>query len=156
VGVSASTDLVDNEAVEVVIDQNKVADLAVELGGDYYKLGVVNVGRRLGAAQVIHVQIKAVSYVMEPMLYRPTALVHVRVLDCDPNAERKVMFPPPPPASNGVYPLTVEMRYRVSEDTSGRDAAALRKMLADRIGIDVAKVFYKHVLAQPGDMVKDR
>lgn len=156
VAVSASTDLVGNDAVDVVIDQKMVADLAVELGVDYYKLGVVNVGRRVGAAQVIHVQIKAVNYVMEPLLFRPTALVHVRVLDCDPKAERTVMFPPPPPDGTGIYPLTVEMRYRVSEDGTGRDAALLRKALADRIGIDVAKMFYKHVLSQPGDMRHDR
>lgn len=150
-------DLTARRLVSSVVDPRRTTELAAQMGPDWLRVPADQVGRQLGAAQVIHVHIVSASLAREPGVFVPSALVYVKVIDTStgkrlfPSADSTEWPEPstPPELAVGArgYPLRVLMSYRVAGE---RDPQAvileLRRSLAERIGRDVARLFYQHPL----------
>lgn len=153
VGANVGHHLTANQALpqDAIIPQNRLTELAVSLGEDYLTTPIDRVGQRLGARQVVYVLIRSVNMRVVANYYRPTVVVEVKLIDVDTG---KRLFPDP-----GDYPniqatppgmiLTVQMRHRTL-DEGRRDAESLlARRLAERIGLDVAQIFYDHEKPKP-------
>lgn len=104
------------------------------------------VGRLLGADQVIHVHIANAAVEYAAQVYRPRAAASVRVIDA---AQSRRLWPEsgklvdssqtPPP-----HTMVVEMSYRGTDFGGEGMRAMLFKALAEEIGREVAQLFYDH------------
>lgn len=100
---------------------------------------IARVGRRAGAGQVIHVLIDRFELEVAAGVYRPAALVRVKVID---TAGGERLFPAGGESGHAVTSRLFFQNHTHDDDRStGR---ALGRKLADRIGEDVAKLFHKH------------
>ena len=141
------------------VSPRRVSQLAEELGSEFDRLAIDEVGRRLGAEQVIHVLIESATLEYHAaMVLRPRARAQVRVIDAV--AGRRV-FPAvtgfqgpgaPPPGE----PVTVQMQHRGSPEDQrrGRDPL-LHRALAERLGLQVARLFFDHRLPERGEGIGD-
>lgn len=150
--------LVRNEALsEEPISPRRVAALAAELGADFDRTAIDELGRRLGAEQVIHVLVDSTSLEYAPTVMRPTARAEVKVIDA---VEGRRVFPritgfqgrdAPPPGE----PVVVEMHYQGSTGDPGRGRdSVLRRTLTERLAVDIAQLFYEHPEPEPGQSLR--
>ncbi len=140
-----------------VIDPRSLYDLAARLGSRYARTPIDQIGRELGADQVIHIYVALVKLIDQPGLLRPTATVHVKVIDTE---QGKRLYPSAQhievnPTAMNHQPVNVALRpYTFQGD--GRDKiSSLSRKLAKRIGRDTARLFYDHLPRQPGDPLED-
>lgn len=130
----------------------RVHELAARLGSDYPQTPIDQIGRALGAQQVIHVYIHSVSLSPEPGLLRPIVEAHVKVIDVE---QGRRVFPPPPQADQPLprshHPVTVTMFYRSAPNGGAEVMRAIQLKLVKRLGRDIARLFFDHVPRQPGD-----
>jgi hypothetical protein len=131
-----------------VIAGKEQAELAARLGPDKYaRTPIAKVGRELGAEQVVYVEVEDVILQPAPGIYRPAATLEVKVMDVASNSR---LYPEPPPIDEPTAPkrgrsLNVQMRYdkKVRAESRGLDAQMARS-LAERIGLEVARLFYEY------------
>lgn len=129
-----------------IVPERDVSNLAAQLGSEFYKIPIDDLGRRLGAEQVIYASVDSVTLQAAPTLYRPLAVVQVKVIDA---AEGRRLFPPPPPIAEPGAPsrgrtIQVELRPKgVNTESQGTDAMMARQ-LAERVGLEIAQLFYEH------------
>ncbi len=156
-----TTDLAKQKKLsdEHAVSTHKLYELASRLGGGYARTPIDHIGTELGAQQVIHVDIKSVHLLQEPGLYRPIAATHVRVIDA---RQGKKLFPQQhdgatPDASSNPRHETVTVTLRRSSVHSGEQAETqlILRLLCERIGHEVAKLFYDYLPRQPGDPFED-
>jgi len=141
--------LKENEVITQIIDVKSVAALASELGDKFVKTSPYEIGRRLGAKQVINVNVFSASVSPEPGLLKPSMEVGVKVFDVD---GRQRLFPPaasatgvPESAANdGFYIHRVSMRYRVTDADPARVMAIAQQKIAEETGSSVARLFFTH------------
>jgi hypothetical protein len=159
--VSIGTDLKAKGAVAQIVNQDKVFDFAAKNEAEFARMGVANVGRAVGAQQVIHVHIRSATYLAEPGTLKPSASLLVKVIDTSkPKGSRK-LFPPVAEAAAGLpirdggYVMSVSLRHTVTGEDTRTQMRVIRQKLADKIGVQVAKLFYRYELRQPGAIYKD-
>lgn len=137
-----------------LVSTGELYALVARLGHDYARTAVDRIGSELGAQQVIHVYVDAVTFRTEPGLLRPTATVQVRVIDA---VEGRRVYPLNPlPAgsttSMGDYEsLVVTMKYQGDNSHSVNVDRDIQTALAQRIGRDVARLFFDYLPRQPGE-----
>ena len=144
--------LKENEVTSQIIDQRKLDNLRNELGHNYDKTAIDEIGRRVGAAQVIYVDIKTVQYRAEPGMLRPMAVCEVKVIDAK---NGKKLFPgldaddevSDMPSEGRVVAIT--MFYRTQE--TGNELQLVSKVLAERVGRDISRLFYEYKPREPGE-----
>lgn len=137
------------EAVTTLIPTDQLSALASELGEKYSQTSPYEIGRRLGAKQVILVNLFAASISPEPGILKPSANVGIKLFDVDSN-ER--MFPPSPnatgrpdpPETEGFFMHKVALKVKTSEANPSRIDALARRKLAEEIGLRVALLFTEH------------
>lgn len=140
-----------------LIEARQLYDLRTKLGKDYSRTPVDRIGRELGAQQVIHVYVESVSYSQNPGMYHPTATVHVKVIDA---VKGKRLFPLQKALDDENSPLShhavnVSMPHRTMADGGHHAVRFLGKPLAQRLGRDIARVFFDHLPRQPGDPLEN-
>ena len=139
-----------------VVSPHKLYDLAAEMGSEYVRTPVDQIGQRLGARQVIYVYIQSVSLSEQPGLFRPTAVVRVKLIDV---TEGRQLFPEVPgdlgSSETEFHNIHVVMYYRGAEDFGHGVVQTIRKKLADRISRDVSRLFFEYLPRQPGDKFDD-
>lgn len=129
-----------------IVPEKELAALKVKLGSDYVKTPIDEVGRAVGAEQVIYASINNAALQAAPGLYRPVATLEVKVIDAV-TGER--LYPEPPPIHEPSAPtrgrtLQVQVETEsIMPDTAGTDAMLARK-LAEEIGLQIAQLFYEH------------
>ncbi len=150
VAARAAANLKEAGVVTKVIDPAEVVALQKKKGSEFLKMPVDRIGRELGAEQVIHAHIRAASVTGEPGMLRPVASIWVKVIDVN---ERKRLFPPSAktagepdgPATEGAHVLTVSLRLKTAAGIDPvRAVESMRQTLANRIGAEVARLFYEH------------
>lgn len=118
--------------------------LANELGEGYAVTPIDQIGRRLGAGQVIHVVVESATLQIVGSLYRPIAEGQVKVIDVE--AGRRVF-----PQSIGLSMQDAAVpghRFRVEVDPSSVEASSRTsvdlqaRLLAEKTGLEVSQVFY--------------
>ncbi len=137
------------EAVTTLISADQLSALASELGDKYSQTSPYEIGRRLGAKQVILVNVFAASISPEPGILKPSANVGIKLFDVDSN-ER--MFPPSPkatgrpdpPETEGFFMHKVALKVKTAEANPSRIDALARRKLAEEIGLRVALLFTEH------------
>jgi len=163
VAARASVNLTDNLAFKngLVIEPRHVVQLMQTMSREeYLKLPVDEVGRRLGVAQVIHVHIDSAIMIPEAGLWKPTARAKVKVIDV---ATGKRLFPSDDvtdgaeagdPRSRGI--VITELQPRPATAIEADAVPAIRKVLADRLGRDVARLFHGWTVDRtPGAKFRD-
>lgn len=158
IGANASHLLLSEEVLAKAnrVPQKAIGELQVRLGTDYGKTPIDQIGRLLEAEQVIHVVVQSVSLETAPGVYRPTAVVDVKLIDA---AEGKRLYPgtsqfadPAVPAMG--HPIKVETTVRTA-GTGGRGVrAVLARELAEEVGQSVARLFFDHKRPEPGSALK--
>jgi len=150
--------LKQDNVIDKVIGQDEVNRLAAREGAKFAKMPLDQIGRELGAAQVIHVSIDEVDAGNAEVASQPRLKMRVKLLDVE---NRKRLFPAPSPEGAGEgttglgYPLNVEFRYRMSGNATAGEASVMLNKLADRAGRDLAWLFYRHTARQPGEAYED-
>jgi hypothetical protein len=148
VGANVGFHLKQNQALPetMIVSQDKLSALASELGEDYASTPVDRIGARLGADQVVYVLVRSVTMQVAPGYFKPLAVVEVKVIDT-PTGRR--LFPDP-----GVYQdprqmppghtLSIEMTRQTLDPGHRQAAATLARSLSEKIGLEVAQLFYRH------------
>lgn len=150
---NAAFHLKQNQALTApLIDQAELTALEARLGQEYARTPIDQVGRLLGAEQVVHVQVDSVSMQTAPGVYRPTAIVQVKVIDV---ADGERLFPEAPRFTNpNAPPPGHRVKAQLSVRSAGTDGrgttAVLAQSLAEEIGHTVARLFYDHKKPEPG------
>lgn len=142
----------EGQASPHIISQDRLSELATRMGDRYPTTPIDRIGARLNAEQVIYVYVRSVKLQVAGAYYHPVAGVEVKVIDV---AEGKRLFPKPgeyddPQTTPPGHFMSVEMK-RQTIDTNRRHAGSmLARSLAERIGQEVAQLFYKHVPIDDG------
>ncbi len=160
VAVNIEHNLKQNKALEAsIVPARDVADLQSQLGDQFAKLPIDELGRRLGAEQVIYVLIDDVTLQTMAGVFRPTALAQVKVIDATTGQR---LFPEAPAVIDPKTPTrgrSVTSQFRggtsVGTDSQGM-AVALRRQLAELLGRDIARLFYKWTPPEIGSRFEEK
>lgn len=149
VGANAGFHLTQNGVLkaEQVVPQDHLSTLANQLEDRYLSTPIDQIGARLDAKQVIHVLIRSVNLKADNTYYQPVATFEVKVIDTG-TGERLFPKPADQPASRATapgYTVNVEMMSQTLDTTRRSALTMLARSLSERIGLEVAQVFYDHV-----------
>lgn len=149
VGANTGFHLKQNEILTEpnIISQDRLSVYAAEQGDRYASMPIDQIGQQLGAEWVIHVRIKSVDIQSKNTYYEPTAKLEVKVVDARTGAR---LFPVSEEAGMGSsnppgHAMTVRLKSQTIEETRRYALPMLERSLAERIGLEVAQLFYKHV-----------
>jgi hypothetical protein len=148
--------MVEHRAVEVVVPPEKVDALYVSLGDAWARTGIDQIGRAVGADQVVHLHIDAAALYSVPGLFEPNATVQVKVIDV---VHRKRLFPAS--AEGGDSPgfsltpqghrLLAKLPPRGTEPSGYAAQREAMRVLCMRIARDASRLFYDYLPRQPGE-----
>jgi hypothetical protein len=154
--------LQQEKVITHLIDQTAVAAVRKELGDRFGTTPPTAVARKVHADQVIYVEVNEVIFATEPGMYKPTAVVYVWVVDANKN---EVLFPVSgtgrddlTPGRPGPFVLPCSLHEKASDSTNPTNPtliAELRRKLAERIGRDVARLFFTYDKAKRGEDFQD-
>ena len=129
------------------IPAREIANLQAKAGDRFKTMPVDQIGRELGAEQVLYVLIDDITMEQVPGVYRPKATVQVKVIDA---AAGRRLFPNPPapnqpPSDMPVrgHPVVTELHYKGPNQGSQGALSLLRRQLAEVLGRDIARQFYR-------------
>jgi hypothetical protein len=135
----------ERKKVAPQIDPSAAIDLRSRDPAAYRKMSITQVGQALGAKQVLYIALLSNSVDMAEAteFQRGEAAARVRVVDVDTGQTRW-----PIDASSG-YPVTA--KTPVVKVTDENSANALRRGLQERLGGDIARLFYKYKADEEGE-----
>lgn len=154
VAANVTHHLKQNEVLNAmqVVSQDRLSALASQMGDRYPTTPIDRIGQRLNAEQVIYIYIQTVKLQVAGAYYHPVAGVEVKVIDV---AEGKRLFPAageyddPHSTPPGQF-MSIEMKKQ-TVDTNRRHAGSmLARKLAERVGLEVAQLFYEHLPIDDG------
>jgi len=138
-----------NEALDptMIISQDRLSTLAAQLGDRYPTTPIDRIGARLKAEQVIYIYIRTVKLQVAGAYYHPVAGVEVKVIDV---TDGKRLFPKAgqyddPQTTPPGHMMSIEMKRQTIDPDRRHAPAMLARGLAERVGWEVAQLFYKHV-----------
>lgn len=152
IGDRATQDLLDQEVITDAVDPNAAIQLARQEPHDA-PMPLDQLGRELEAPQVIYVEIIDFRSMDEPGRPRPTAACRVRVIDAE---TQQRLFPDPESDDVGrvlqtnMREVSPEMYETVSS------IRQLEEMLADELGAEIARLFYRHTPRELGSNLESR
>jgi hypothetical protein len=139
----------ENEVIEpeLIVSQDRLTVLAGQMGKRYFATPIDEIGRRLDAEQVIHVQVRGMDLQSDNTYYEPTADVEVKVIDVV-TGDR--LFPPIEPdlprrETQPGHEMLISLKAQTIDETRRHALQMLTRTLAERVGLEVAQLFYKHV-----------
>jgi len=153
IGANVGFHLDQNDALTEgrVVSPDPLSSLSARMGDDYLATPIDHIGAKLGADQVIHVLVRSISMRVTANYYRPAAVVEVKVVNAHDGAR---LFPKarndnPSQARPRGMVMTVQLRHQTA-DVGRRDTGPLMaRRLAERIGLEVAQLFYDHIQPDP-------
>ncbi len=149
VAANVNFHLNENEVLlpEQIISQDHLTVLAANMGDRYRSTPIDEIGKRLKADQVIYVLIRSVDLTDKNTYYEPTAHCDIKIIDVQTG---KRLFPAPPentvaqPNAPG-HALTVTIDKQTVDRTRRHAMSNLARALSERIGLEVAGLFFDHV-----------
>jgi hypothetical protein len=116
-------------------------------------MSIEDIGKTVGAKQVIFVEMTGFSDTPDGVTPRPNSSFRVRVIDVD---ARKRVFPPGESSESArvLQASTGDVDLEKLRNTATR--TELFQLLAKQTGIGVAKLFYRHEARQLGSTLHDR
>ncbi len=137
--------LVNQEVLTEFIPQMKVHELAADLGDKFERMPVNEIGRRLGAEQVILVTVKEAALRKHPGLLEPTARTTVRVIEPWPYKRLfpvDELSPDDPRIQPPGHMVRTELPRRQNDILTPEETANWMTILAEGVAQDVSRVFY--------------
>lgn len=145
-------DLVEKNVLKKqhLVSSFKVRDLQARLGEAFYKSPIDQIGRELGAEQVIHVNVEEAGLIADPGVVQPTGTVAVKVISV---TDARRVFPADAPSRDmsGVemsrrgYPVSVSLKHYMGlQGGETGERTVLARRLADQMGIEVGRLFYRY------------
>jgi len=167
VGANVGFHLVKNEAIDetLLITQDRLSAYAGLQGDAYHATPIDQVGKALGAKQVVYVSIRSVDLSSKNTYYEPTAKISVKVIDSEtgeklfPLPKDKDAMPDVAIASSEVeglidtaeadqptagHGMVVQMDRQTLDDNRRTVLSMMARTLAEQCGLEVAQLFYKH------------
>ncbi len=149
--------LLTHHAILTTVPPGEIAELMQELGDDFDRAGIDQIGRRLKAEQVVYMSITNIDLYPQPGLLYPTAQVEVKVVDV---INKKRMFPTTVAGMQGQaqslappgYKLKVRLPARGIPDHRVGLRRAVEHQLAQRIARDASRLFFDYLPRQPGEL----
>ncbi len=149
VGANVGFHLTQNQALEPtqIVSQDHLSSLAVQLGDRYLTTPIDRIGARLKAEQVIYVRVRSVKMQIAGAYYHPVATVEVKVIDA---VQGTRLFPKAggyidPQTTPPGLTLSIELQRQTIDPNRRHASSMLARHLAERVGLEVAQVFYDHV-----------
>jgi hypothetical protein len=142
---------VEAQRLSNLIDPPRISDLRDRLGDQFDRTPIDQLGRLIGAHQVVHVTIQKVSLQNEPGVYRPNGEVAVRVIDVEYG---RIIFPGNQLEHVGAkpgYTVAGVLPYVTQIDDAPSARRRLSQALAQRLGRNVARLFYDYLPRQAGE-----
>lgn len=137
---AASKALLQKKVVTDVIDSRTVLTAASkERHGD--RMSITELGRAVGADVVIYAVVTNFSITAEEGTFVPTTTMRVKIIDTA--AGQRVW-----PASEAGYLLEVRLPQRPSAFTQDRARLNMEAQLAERSGVALAQLFYRHEVTE--------
>lgn len=156
IAANVKLELENNKAFKkgAVIDPSLLVKHMASLGDKASKVPLDELGRDLGARQVIGVHIENADLNQEPGAFRPVILTRVKLINAETG---KRIFPPldagaaiePSLAVRG-YPVKSQFFYRAGSTASPVDIATAMQAISQRAGRDAARVFSAYRTREPG------
>jgi len=145
----ATATLGNEEAVTNLISTDDLSALASQLGEKYAQTSPYDIAKRLGAKQVILINIFAAAISPEPGILKPSANIGVKLFDIEKNDR---LFPPSPkatghpdpPETEGFFMHKVTLKVKTNQANPARVDAIARQKLAEQIGIRAALLFTEY------------
>ena len=140
--------LVEEDALTHVIDQDRVVGLATRLAEEYPQPPIDQIGKHLGAEQVVYVYVESRRTQRQAVLVESTVRLRVKVVDV---AAGRRLFPraadmeadPSIDWSRGL-PVEVTLRQSSSEVDSRAEQRQMLARLTEQAAVRVAELFYSH------------
>jgi len=152
IGANVGFHLEQNDAMPDgrLVPSDRLSSLSARLGDAYLATPIDHLGAELGADHVIHVSVRSVSMRVASNYYHPSAVVEIKVVNAHDGAR---LFPKVRDEDAQTRPpgmvMTVQLKHQTA-DTGRRDTGALMsRRLAERIGLEVAQLFYDHQKPDP-------
>lgn len=137
------------------IEPRETAKLEAQLADRWPTTPIDEVGRRLGARQVVYARIQSVSLHVAESLYRPEARIEVKVVSAETGQR---LWPPAPPLADPNQPtpghtihITLDYVSKDSRYVGDSTPDDLARRVADEAGLRLAQLFYEWKMAEPGD-----
>lgn len=135
--------LVDKQVLSSYIEPTRVARLAAD-DPDFHKRSIVDIGKQLGAEQVIYIGMDAFYLTEDGHMYQPFAQAHVKVIDTAGDGAR--LFP----ADADGLAVAVQQSYRSMEGATATTHRIISERLAEEFAEKIAKLFFEHKAPEPG------
>ncbi len=146
----ASQELLSNNLVSMSINPQDGLLIAARTDRAGALMNIVEIGRAVGAHQVVYVQMAQFSDTPDGYTPIPTASAYVKVIDVT-NDQR--MFPGPDMADG--FPVTASTKpVDPSMFASRATRLQIYEALAAKLGDEVAKLFYKHEYKEIGENLR--
>jgi PBP1b-binding outer membrane lipoprotein LpoB len=131
-------DQLQEHKVVPLVDCNAPFNLRSSKPDEYQRMSVAQIGRTLGAKQVLYIDIvQSDVFVAEASeMFKGKALVRVRIVDTDTGATRW------PEEGGDGYPVVVDTPMLEQKD--GVDEASVRFKLQQALGDKIARLFYTY------------
>jgi hypothetical protein len=145
--------LTENTALppELIISPEKLTALREELGERYGSIAIDDLGRRLGAEQVIYVEVAEAVIANQPGIIQPRSLVGVRLVDAT-NGRRLY---PTDDRSIGSRSAGRLVNTELPPTPAGEASLpAKQRALADETAQNVARLFYDWKRPAPGETIE--
>ena len=155
-GEQVGRQLLNEHAVTQLVPMKKIDALMAKVGGDFDHLGIDQVGKAVGAEQVVHIHVDSVTLYPQPSLLQPSGVVLVKVIDV---VNRRRLFP----AHSGRiddgkegevsprgFKVKVEFLPRGSADEDDATRRKIMNQLVLRLGRDCARLFHEYMTREPG------
>lgn len=146
----ASQELMVNEVVANTISPQDALLIASRSDRASELMGIEDIGRAVGAQQVVYVAITAFKDTPDGYTPRPLASAEVKVIDV---VNRQRVFP----AGSGTPGWEVKTLGKPIDPTMYASRASrlqVYEALAQQLGDEVAKVFYKHEYKEVGERLR--
>lgn len=136
------------------IEPKELAKLEAEFGDRWASTPIDEIGRRLGAEQVVHATIKSAQFHVADTLYRPEASIEVKVINVTDGRrawpEASILADPQrmPPG----YLIQIKENYQSRDSRYIGDSTPddLARRMADEAGLRLARLFYSWQPDGPG------
>lgn len=136
------------------IDPKELAKLEAQLGDRWSSTPIDEIGRRLGAEQVVYATINSARFHFVDTLYRPEASIEVKVIRV---ADGKRIWPEAPALVDPQH-MPQGHLIQMKENYQSRDSRYvgdstpddLARRLADEAGLRLARLFYQWQRDAPG------
>jgi hypothetical protein len=138
IAARASQDLLNEKAVETVIDAKAIQALLMRDSADR-PTPIATLGKQVQAQQVVYVTMDKFGLSPDGATYQPFADARVKVITTDDGGERTW-----PEQAEG-YALRVVLPIQRNDLPSGAGVMAqAQEALADRVGVELARLFFRY------------